>query len=173
MTITGTLHITPGLMPLHAWREIYRGTTPVLDDAAIPRIEESAAAIARIVGRGEPVYGVNTGFGKLASVRIPDDDLERLQRNIVLSHASGVGEPVEDGDGLFVGDGQRREQPHDGRVAPAQFDDQAAAQALAPDGGGEFRCGRRRIAGGLGDKFHTDHETTSAHVADARVVRGQ
>ena len=42
--------------------------------------------------RGEPVYGVNTGFGKLASVRIAEADLARLQRNIVLSHAAGVGE---------------------------------------------------------------------------------
>ncbi len=44
--------------------------------------------------KGEPVYGINTGFGKLASVRIPADDLETLQRNIVLSHAAGVGEPM-------------------------------------------------------------------------------
>jgi histidine ammonia-lyase len=55
-------------------------------------IRESAQAIARIVARGEPVYGVNTGFGKLATVNIPQGDLEALQRNIVLSHSSGVGE---------------------------------------------------------------------------------
>ena len=47
-----------------------------------------------IVARGEPVYGINTGFGKLASVRIDAADLETLQRNIVLSHAAGVGEPM-------------------------------------------------------------------------------
>ena len=46
------------------------------------------------MARGEPVYGINTGFGKLASVRIPAADLETLQRNIVLSHAAGVGEPM-------------------------------------------------------------------------------
>ena len=50
----------------------------------------------RILGRGEPVYGINTGFGKLAGVRIEPADLARLQRNIVLSHAAGVGEPVSD-----------------------------------------------------------------------------
>ena len=55
-------------------------------------MDASAAAVARIVRRGEPVYGVNTGFGKLASVRIAEADLARLQRNIVLSHAAGVGE---------------------------------------------------------------------------------
>ena len=50
--------------------------------------------VARIVAKGEPVYGINTGFGKLASVRIPASDLATLQRNIVLSHAAGVGEPM-------------------------------------------------------------------------------
>ena len=50
--------------------------------------------MARIVARGEPVYGINTGFGKLASVRIEAADLETLQRNIVLCHAAGVGEPM-------------------------------------------------------------------------------
>ncbi len=55
---------------------------------------QSAAAVERILARGEPVYGVNTGFGKLASVRIADADLARLQRNIVLSHAAGVGAPT-------------------------------------------------------------------------------
>ena len=48
----------------------------------------------RILAKGEPVYGINTGFGKLASVRIADRDLATLQRNIVLSHAAGVGEPM-------------------------------------------------------------------------------
>ena len=47
-----------------------------------------------ILARGEPVYGINTGFGKLATVRIADADLEILQRNLVLSHAAGVGEPM-------------------------------------------------------------------------------
>ena len=60
-----------------------------------PRIEASRARrSAAIVAKGEPVYGINTGFGKLASVRIEAADLARLQRNIVLSHAAGVGEPT-------------------------------------------------------------------------------
>jgi histidine ammonia-lyase len=90
-----TITITPGEVTLAQWREIYRGAVPVLDPSAIPCIEASEAAIARIVGLGEPVYGVNTGFGKLATVRIAEVDLERLQRNIVLSHSAGTGEPVE------------------------------------------------------------------------------
>jgi histidine ammonia-lyase len=50
--------------------------------------------VSRIVEAGEPVYGINTGFGKLATVLIDAADLQILQRNIVLSHAAGVGEPL-------------------------------------------------------------------------------
>jgi histidine ammonia-lyase len=64
-----------------------------LHDDAWPRIAASAAAVARILAKGEAVYGINTGFGKLASVRIADEDLATLQRNIVLSHAAGTGAP--------------------------------------------------------------------------------
>ena len=60
----------------------------------MPAIEASARAVDAIVAKGEAVYGINTGFGKLASVRIADRDLAALQRNIVLSHAAGVGEPM-------------------------------------------------------------------------------
>jgi histidine ammonia-lyase len=63
-----------------------------LDPACRSAIRRGAEAVERIVAKGEPVYGVNTGFGKLASVRIATADLESLQRNIVLSHAAGVGE---------------------------------------------------------------------------------
>jgi histidine ammonia-lyase len=88
------LVLKPGGASLADWRAIYRGATPVLDPACRNKIAASAAAVARIVAKGEPVYGINTGFGKLASVRIPAGDLETLQRNIVLSHAAGVGEPM-------------------------------------------------------------------------------
>ena len=88
------LTIRPGSTPLADWKAIYRGATPTLDPACRPAVEASAAAVSRIVARGEPVYGINTGFGKLAGVRIDAADLETLQRNIVLSHAAGVGEPT-------------------------------------------------------------------------------
>jgi histidine ammonia-lyase len=83
----------PGDVSLAEWRAIYRGTSVSLDPASAPAIAASAAAVARIVARGEPAYGINTGFGKLASVRIDAADLATLQRNIVLSHAAGVGDP--------------------------------------------------------------------------------
>ncbi|HJV42508.1 aromatic amino acid lyase, partial [Caulobacter sp.] len=87
------LVLNPGDVPLADWKAIYRGATASLTDEAWPVIAQSAAAVERILAKGEPVYGINTGFGKLASVRIGDADLETLQRNIVLSHAAGVGEP--------------------------------------------------------------------------------
>lgn len=89
-----TVVTVPGSVPLSDWREIYRGACPVLDPSCRPGIEASAGAVARILARHEPVYGINTGFGKLATVKIGDDDLEVLQRNIVLSHAAGVGDPM-------------------------------------------------------------------------------
>lgn len=87
------LRLSPGNVTLADWRAIYRGAVPRLDPACKPGIAASAATVERIIAKGEPVYGINTGFGKLASVRIPAADLEILQRNIVLSHAAGVGEP--------------------------------------------------------------------------------
>lgn len=83
--------LVPGSVSLREWRSIYRGATARLDPASAPAIAASAAAVARILARGDPVYGINTGFGKLASLRIGDADLARLQRNIVLSHAAGTG----------------------------------------------------------------------------------
>ncbi|MFK4871580.1 histidine ammonia-lyase [Novosphingobium sp. ZW T3_23] len=85
--------LTPGDIALDQWRAVYRGAGVKLDPACAPLVAESAAAVARILAKGEPVYGINTGFGKLASVRIGDEDLATLQRNIVLSHAAGTGEP--------------------------------------------------------------------------------
>jgi histidine ammonia-lyase len=86
--------LRPGDVPLTDWRAIHRGATSKLDPAAAEAIASAAEAVQRIVALGEPVYGVNTGFGKLASIRIEPADLEQLQRNIVLSHAAGVGDPT-------------------------------------------------------------------------------
>ena len=83
-----------GAVSLADWRGVYHGKTPLLDASCHTRIIASAESVARILARHEPVYGINTGFGKLASVKISDDDLLILQRNIVLSHAAGVGEPM-------------------------------------------------------------------------------
>jgi histidine ammonia-lyase len=61
---------------------------------AYPHVEASRAVVERLVARGETAYGINTGFGKLSDVRIGSDQLEALQRNLVRSHACGIGEPL-------------------------------------------------------------------------------
>ncbi|MBV8915890.1 MAG: histidine ammonia-lyase [Acetobacteraceae bacterium] len=86
--------LSPGTVPLAAWRDIYRGAPLRLDPASAGPIQAGADAVATILARGEPVYGINTGFGKLASIRIGEADLGQLQRNIVLSHTAGVGEAM-------------------------------------------------------------------------------
>ena len=85
--------LIPGEVTFDQWRAVHAGTPARLDPASAPLVAASAAAVERIVARGAPVYGINTGFGKLASVRIADDELALLQRNIVLSHAAGTGDP--------------------------------------------------------------------------------
>ncbi len=84
----------PGRVTLAEWRAIYDGAAAALDPSCGAAIEAGARAVQVILDRGEPVYGVNTGFGKLASIRIDSADLEALQRNLVLSHAAGVGEAM-------------------------------------------------------------------------------
>ncbi|HEY7550571.1 MAG TPA: aromatic amino acid lyase, partial [Hyphomicrobiaceae bacterium] len=86
--------LQPGRVSLDDWRAIQRGAGVRLDRACAPAIAASAEAVESIVARGAPVYGITTGFGKLASVRIGAADLARLQHNLVLSHAAGVGEPA-------------------------------------------------------------------------------
>ncbi len=89
-----TVLLSPGAVPLAAWREIYRGASAAMDPTSYAAIERSANAVAAIIAKGAPIYGINTGFGKLANVRIDAADLGTLQRNIVLSHAAGVGRPM-------------------------------------------------------------------------------
>ncbi len=65
-----------------------------LDPAFVPGIEAAAALVADRARREKPVYGLNTGFGKLARVRIPPAEVRELQRRLVLSHMCGVGPPL-------------------------------------------------------------------------------
>src|SRR5213594_3304769 len=76
---------------------VARRSVPVtVAPATVKRLEESRLVIEAAVARGDTVYGVTTGFGKLAHVRIPAADLGRLQLNLIRSHASGVGEPLSE-----------------------------------------------------------------------------
>jgi len=62
--------------------------------AAMTQMEASRSVVRRVAGEHRPVYGINTGFGKLCEVRIADDAIERLQLNLVRSHACGLGRPL-------------------------------------------------------------------------------
>ncbi|MEM6741414.1 MAG: histidine ammonia-lyase [Pseudomonadota bacterium] len=91
-----TALLTPGAATLAALETLWRGgPAPHLDPAARPDVE-AAAEMVRAAAEGDAaVYGVNTGFGKLASVRIPAGDTATLQRNLILSHCCGVGEVLD------------------------------------------------------------------------------
>jgi histidine ammonia-lyase len=91
------LIIEPGKSRLSLWRRIANAPAQVaLAPSAWSAIEKSRATVEATLAKGDAIYGVNTGFGKLAQKRIPDNELKLLQRNLVLSHATGVGEPLPD-----------------------------------------------------------------------------
>ena len=90
------LILTPGATTLHQLERVWReGLAVRLADSARAGIAASAARIQAAANGEVPVYGVNTGFGKLASIKIAAGDTATLQRNLILSHCCGVGEPVE------------------------------------------------------------------------------
>ena len=95
--MTAAITIEPGRLTLADLRRIWQQQTALkLAPAARAGIEASAAAVQRIVARGAPAYGINTGFGQLAKTRIADDQLQQLQRNLILSHAVGTGHLLDD-----------------------------------------------------------------------------
>ena len=88
------LILDPTAIDRDTLRQLWTGSPARLDHAAMDRIRASAAAVERIVAGGDTVYGVNTGFGLLANTRIPEDRLAELQRNLILSHSCGLGDPL-------------------------------------------------------------------------------
>lgn len=92
-----TLVLTPGAVTIQDLERIWRdGVAVRVDPVCYPGIEAAAARIDQIARGNEAIYGVNTGFGKLASVSIPPQDVETLQRNLILSHCCGVGAPLDE-----------------------------------------------------------------------------
>ncbi|MEO0371755.1 MAG: histidine ammonia-lyase [Pseudomonadota bacterium] len=88
--------LSPGQVTLAQLEEIWRKSLAAHLAADVrPQIEASAALVAQAAAGDVPVYGVNTGFGKLASVRIEAQDTEALQRNLILSHCCGVGATLD------------------------------------------------------------------------------
>ena len=89
------LHLVPGALTLDALLAIHAGGVQLkLDDACRPGIRASQQVVQRAADGDAPVYGVNTGFGKLANKRISKEQLATLQGNLIRSHCVGVGEPM-------------------------------------------------------------------------------
>ncbi|KPF68083.1 histidine ammonia-lyase [Bosea sp. AAP35] len=91
------LLLDPGHAALTQWRDVIDGASIALSETSADAIRAAQAIVDDIVAAGTVTYGVNTGFGKLASVRIADGDLATLQRNLILSHAVGTGPALPDG----------------------------------------------------------------------------
>ena len=89
--------LNPGSMTLDDLRAVWAGPSSLtLAPSSYSGIKAAAAAVDAIVAKGDAAYGINTGFGILAKTRIPDEKLEELQRNLILSHSVGTGELLSD-----------------------------------------------------------------------------
>lgn len=92
-----TMTLTPGHLSFSQLREVWQQPVKLrLDASAIGGINASVACVNTIVAEGRTAYGINTGFGLLAQTRIANEDLQNLQRSLVLSHAAGVGDALDD-----------------------------------------------------------------------------
>lgn len=88
--------LNPGSVTLAELERIYRTDEPAkLNPNTAWTIQQAAVRVAQIVVSDTTVYGINTGLGKLASVRIPANEVITLQRNLILSHCCGVGSPLD------------------------------------------------------------------------------
>ncbi len=91
------INLNPGQLTLSDLRAVWAGHAPLtLAASAWPAIKASVALVDAIVAKGDPAYGINTGFGILAKAHIPNDQLATLQRNLILSHAVGTGPLIDD-----------------------------------------------------------------------------
>lgn len=97
-----TIELRPGELSLALCRQVARASADTLPalrlhEQARSRVQQSAAMLAAAANGEAAVYGVNTGFGKLASVRIDASQLAQLQSNLILSHAAGIGPALDAG----------------------------------------------------------------------------
>lgn len=89
--------LKPGQTTLAELEQLWRsGQGAKLDGSARRAVDAAARMVAEAAAGEEAIYGVNTGFGKLASVKIAPGDTQTLQRNLILSHCCGVGEPLDE-----------------------------------------------------------------------------
>lgn len=91
---SGPIILEPGCATLADWRAVMRGADAELGETAQARVAAGHAALQRAAASDAVIYGVNTGFGKLAGVRIPGSQVAQLQLNLVRSHMAGIGDPL-------------------------------------------------------------------------------
>ena len=97
MMANSTLQLGSRPLSLSELRRVYAGPVRVeIDSGALRALRDSHAATTRLASRDQPAYGINTGFGLLAQTRIPTSQRALLQRNIILSHSTGVGPLLDD-----------------------------------------------------------------------------
>ena len=95
--MTHTITLNPRQLTFKMLRAIYdQPMLFTLPDSAYAAIDASHADVRTIIARDKSAYGINTGFGLLATTRISDDQLELLQRNLIISHSVGTGERLPD-----------------------------------------------------------------------------
>ncbi|MFK5981220.1 MAG: histidine ammonia-lyase [Rhizobiaceae bacterium] len=93
--LSDIIKLIPGQVDLAVLEQIFRSDASIqLDQNVKPAVDTAVEIVRRAANGKDAVYGVNTGFGKLASVAIPPEDTATLQRNLILSHCSGVGDAL-------------------------------------------------------------------------------
>src|SRR6056297_2843253 len=98
-----TVEITSGQNGFQVWQAVFREQVELnLSSEAWRNIRDAHEALGRVVAQGGPLYGINTGSGRLAGTIIPENDILALQRNLVLSHAIGSGPPLSDAETRLV-----------------------------------------------------------------------
>lgn len=97
MTESGTLELDHSPLTFEDLRSLYRRDymDVSISEGLREDIRSSRQVVEQAIEDGEPVYGVNTGFGKLASEQVPEDQMEELQKNLIRSHAIGLGESMD------------------------------------------------------------------------------
>jgi len=89
--------LNPGKLTRNNLHELHQNKNPLeLKKTAYNKIKQSQKVIQEIIQNGKPIYGVNTGFGSLANINIPSNQLAQLQKNLLLSHAVGTGPLLDD-----------------------------------------------------------------------------
>ncbi len=95
--MTSQINLVPGDVSLNMWRHIFQQLPQItFDDEVRNTVKVCQQSVNEMMKTGKPIYGVNTGFGKLAQIRISPTETSELQRNLILSHSAGTGELLDD-----------------------------------------------------------------------------